>query len=116
MRELADWEKLHFDSALVDRHAHPSIYVSLFHRAPTSRIYPTGQAVDPFSARTNFPRLQQGSVDALLSILHAPDDLKDASQLPRLTQWLLAAGYSSDDIRKILVGNALRVLLERWKK
>jgi microsomal dipeptidase-like Zn-dependent dipeptidase len=45
-----------------------------------------------------------------------PDDLKDASQLPRLTQRLVAEGFSRDQIRKIWGGNALRVLREGWGK
>src|SRR4029453_15752680 len=73
MKEQTDWEKLHFDSVLVDLHAHPSFNVSLFHRALTSRIYPSGRAFDPFSVRTNFPRLQEGGVDAMLSVIHAPE-------------------------------------------
>jgi len=43
-----------------------------------------------------------------------PDDLRDASQLPRLTQRLLAEGYRPDDIAKIWGGNALRVVREGW--
>ncbi|MDT8304691.1 MAG: membrane dipeptidase [Anaerolineae bacterium] len=50
-----------------------------------------------------------------------PDDLLDASQLPRLTQWLSAARsspaaprYGEETIRKILGGNALRVLRAAW--
>jgi membrane dipeptidase len=45
-----------------------------------------------------------------------PDDLKDASELPKLTQRLLAEGYSKEQIVKILGGNALRVLREGWGK
>jgi len=45
-----------------------------------------------------------------------PDDLKDASQLPRLTRRLLAEGYSRTAIEKIWGGNALRVLREGWRK
>jgi membrane dipeptidase len=45
-----------------------------------------------------------------------PDDLKDASQLPRLTQRLLVAGYRPEEIQKIWGGNALRVLMEGWKR
>lgn len=69
----SDWEKIHFDSVLIDLHAHPSFNVSLFHRALTSRIYPSGRAFDPFSVRTNFRRLKQGGVKALLSVIHAPE-------------------------------------------
>ena len=43
-----------------------------------------------------------------------PDDLKDASELPRLTQRLVAEGYSQEAIIKILGDNALRVLREGW--
>ena len=45
-----------------------------------------------------------------------PDDLKDASELPRLTQRLLAEGYGSEDIVRVLGGNALRALREGWGK
>ncbi|MBN1479485.1 membrane dipeptidase [candidate division KSB1 bacterium] len=45
-----------------------------------------------------------------------PDDLKDASQLPRLTQRLISDGYRVDDIRKVLGANALRVLRDGWRK
>jgi microsomal dipeptidase-like Zn-dependent dipeptidase len=45
-----------------------------------------------------------------------PDDLQDASELPRLTQRLLAEGYSRADIEKIWGGNALRVLHDGWGK
>ncbi len=43
-----------------------------------------------------------------------PDDLKDASELPWLTQRLLAEGYSRPEIEKIWGGNALRVLHDGW--
>jgi microsomal dipeptidase-like Zn-dependent dipeptidase len=45
-----------------------------------------------------------------------PDDLKDASELPKLTQRLVAEGYSREQIVKIWGGNALRVLREGWRK
>lgn len=45
-----------------------------------------------------------------------PDDLIDASQMPRLTQRLLVDGYSRQQIKKILGGNALRALQEGWGK
>jgi microsomal dipeptidase-like Zn-dependent dipeptidase len=50
-----------------------------------------------------------------------PDDLKDASELPRLTERLLAEHdspsrrrYTNQDIENILGGNALRMLREGW--
>jgi len=45
-----------------------------------------------------------------------PDDLHDASELPRLTQRLVSDGYGADEICKILGGNALRVLHDGWNK
>ena len=45
-----------------------------------------------------------------------PEDLKDASEMPRLTQRLLSDGYSARTICKILGGNALRVLRDGWGK
>ena len=43
-----------------------------------------------------------------------PDDLPDASKLPRLTQRLLVEGYASSAIARLLGGNALRVLRQGW--
>ena len=45
-----------------------------------------------------------------------PDDLKNAPELPHLTQRLLVTSYHPGDIQKLLGGNALRVLLEGWKR
>jgi membrane dipeptidase len=43
-----------------------------------------------------------------------PDDLDNASQLPRLTQRLVADGHSESTIKKVLGGNALRLMREGW--
>ena len=67
------WQQIHSASTLVDLHAHPSFNVSLFHRLLTSRLYPSSHAFDPFSVRTNFPRLKDGEVDLVLSVLHPPE-------------------------------------------
>lgn len=45
-----------------------------------------------------------------------PDDLDTASQMPRLTQRLVIDGYSEDQIKKILGGNALRAICDGWGK
>jgi membrane dipeptidase len=39
-----------------------------------------------------------------------PYGLEDASNLPEITNALLAKGYSDSDIKKILGGNTLRVM------
>ncbi|MBP1694736.1 MAG: rane dipeptidase [Chloroflexi bacterium] len=70
---MLDWHDIHFNSTLLDLHAHPSFNVSLFNRAITKRFYPSRAAFDPFSVRTNIPRLQQGGVDVLMSVVYAPE-------------------------------------------
>ena len=72
-KTVPQWEDIHFNSTLVDLHVHPSLNVSLFHRALTSRFYPSSRAFDPFSVRTDYDRLHKGGVDALLSVIYAPE-------------------------------------------
>ncbi len=45
-----------------------------------------------------------------------PDDLDNASQMPRLTQRLWMDGHSPERIKKILGGNAVRAICEGWGK
>jgi membrane dipeptidase len=45
-----------------------------------------------------------------------PDDLKDASELPRLTRRLVAEGYRRTQLERLLGDNALRVLRSGWGK
>jgi membrane dipeptidase len=49
-------------------------------------------------------------------IPQAPSGLEDASKMPNLTAGLHARGYTPEQIRKILGGNALRVFRRVWKK
>jgi microsomal dipeptidase-like Zn-dependent dipeptidase len=44
-----------------------------------------------------------------------PDDLADASWMGRLTDHLLGRGMSEDALRKLLGGNALRILEAGWR-
>ncbi len=44
-----------------------------------------------------------------------PDDLKDISQMPKLTQALLDAGFGDTEIERILGLNMERVLREGWR-
>ena len=44
-----------------------------------------------------------------------PDDVRDASELPKVTQMLLDRGVPEDDVMKILGGNAMRVLEAGWR-
>ena len=70
---MIDWQDVHFNSTVLDLHAHPSFNVSLFNRAITSRFYPSRSAFDPFSVRTNLPTLRKGGVDILMSAVYAPE-------------------------------------------
>ncbi len=45
-----------------------------------------------------------------------PDDLKDASEFPKLTRRLVAEAWNAEEIGKILGGNVLRLLREGWGK
>jgi membrane dipeptidase len=45
-----------------------------------------------------------------------PDDLKDISQMPALSETLLQAGFSTGEVEKILGGNVMRVLENGWGK
>jgi membrane dipeptidase len=49
-------------------------------------------------------------------IPQAPSGLEDASKLPNLTDGLQARGYTTEQIHKILGGNALRVFRRVWRK
>ena len=73
VRCASDWEKIHFDSSLVDLHAHPSVNISLFHGALSLQICSSRSAFDPFILRIDFARLQKRGVDAMPSVMHAPE-------------------------------------------
>ena len=45
-----------------------------------------------------------------------PDEIVDMSEMPRLTSYLCALGYTKKQMEHILGGNALRVLREGWGK
>jgi len=45
-----------------------------------------------------------------------PDEIVDMSELPRITSYLKGVGYSDEVIKKFLGENAMRVLMNGWKK
>lgn len=73
LENLPDWNKLHFGATLVDMHAHPALKAGFFYRMLGKRVYPSPRAFDPLAVRTNFPRLHEGGVDVLLSVVYAPE-------------------------------------------
>ena len=68
-----NYETFHHRSTVVDLHAHPSLKTSLFQRNLSSRYRTIKSFFWPLSVRTNFPALQQGGVDVLLSAVYAPE-------------------------------------------
>ncbi len=90
--------------------------------------YQTGLGLDAIAATiAHFVQAAGGSTEHIAigsdfdGFTDPPDDLKDASELPRLTERLFAEHtspnrrkYTSDDLENILGRNALRVLREGW--
>jgi membrane dipeptidase len=70
---LNSWEKIHFeDSTIVDLHVHPSLKISMFGKTLT-RGHKAVKMFDPFSVRTDIPKLKAGDVDAMMSVIYAPE-------------------------------------------
>jgi membrane dipeptidase len=71
--------------------------------------------------RTMRALVEQGGIDVVAlgsdfdGFTDPPDDLPDPSSLPRLTEALLADGFTEPEVEKILGRNALRVLAEGWR-
>ncbi len=89
-----DWKQVHFvDATVLDLHAHPSLKVSLFNRLLTSR-FRAGRAFDPFGVRTDFPTLQEGGLDVLLSSIYAPEKgLLEECRYLRLLQYVMLTAW-----------------------
>jgi membrane dipeptidase len=97
---VPSWQQIHQASTVVDLHAHPAFNVSLFHRLLSSRLYPSSRAFDPFSVRTNFPRLKDGGVDIVLSVVHPPERgiLQECPPL-NLLRYVMPRGFNRIDGR-----------------
>lgn len=76
---MRDWEKLHFNSTVVDLHTHPSLKSALFHRDLSvnnkrkflQRLF--GKAFWPPVSRVDFPKMEAGGVDNILSTVYIPE-------------------------------------------
>ncbi len=69
---IPEWKRIHEEATIIDVHAHPSLKASIFNRMLTRRFGVT-RSFNPFSVRTDFTRLKDGSVDVLLSTVYAPE-------------------------------------------
>lgn len=88
--ELSMWQKIHNKAVVCDLHAHPSLKLSLFKRILTLN-HRAGKQFDPFSVRTDLPKLQAGGVSILNSVIAVPEQglLEDCRPL-RLLKGILA--------------------------
>lgn len=64
--------ELHARATVVDLHAHPSLNVALWQHKFASRHRSTG-AWNPFTMRTDLPKLRDGNVRVLLSAVYLPE-------------------------------------------
>lgn len=67
------WLDLHHRTTVVDIHAHPALKSALFNKSLLRRDRAIQAFFWPLNVRTNFPALQAGGVDVLLSAIYAPE-------------------------------------------
>ena len=85
----SEWNRIHDEAIIVDVHAHPSLKVSIFNRILTKRFSAT-RAFNPFSVRTDFPKLKAGSVDVLWSTVYAPErEIHDECKWIKILKYLM---------------------------
>jgi len=89
------WEEIHRKATLIDLHAHPSLKAYTLGRELT-RFNPAASYFNPFSVRTDLPKLKAGKVDVFNSTIYAPERelLKDF----RLLGVMKAFGLISRDV------------------
>lgn len=69
-----DWKRIHHEATVVDLHVHPSMQQQLFQRNLNLR-YVINRTFhgNPWSVRASFPRLREGGIDVILSVLYVPE-------------------------------------------
>jgi microsomal dipeptidase-like Zn-dependent dipeptidase len=69
-----DWRRLKKESVIVDLHVHPSMQQQLFRRNLGFRfVVDRTLHGNPMAVRASFPRLRDGGIDVILSVLHVPE-------------------------------------------
>jgi len=99
--------RLHARSTIVDLHAHPSLNVSLWGHKFASRHRCTG-AWNPFTMRTDLPKLVDGNVRVLLSAVYLPERrlLSDCWALK------VAKCFASPKVQRLFQGSSFDRTLE----
>jgi microsomal dipeptidase-like Zn-dependent dipeptidase len=70
----SDWREIQKQATLVDLHVHPSMQQQLFRRNLNLRfVIDRTLHGDPMAVRASFPRLRDGGIDVILSVLHVPE-------------------------------------------
>lgn len=119
--EISDTaRRLHADSLVIDAHVHPSLKTYLF-KIKLWKAHRSGGAFNPITMRVDLPKSIAGGIDTVAfgsdfdGFTDPPDDIKDVSQMPRLTAALLDAGLGEPDVEKVLGRNMERVLRAGWR-
>ena len=89
------WEEIHRKATLIDLHAHPSLKAYTLGRELT-RFNPAASYFNPFSVRTDLPKLKTGKVDVLNSTIYAPE--RELLEDFRLLCFMKTLGLTGRDV------------------
>jgi len=90
---IPEWKRIHQEATIIDVHAHPSLKVSLFNRVLTRR-FRAARSWNPFSVRTDFPKLKKGNVDVLWSTVYAPEkEIQKECRWVKLMRFIMPCKY-----------------------
>jgi membrane dipeptidase len=74
MSTTLDWRRIKQEAVIVDMHVHPSMQQQLFRRDLNWRFFIDRTLHgNPLAVRASFPRLRDGGIDLILSVLHVPE-------------------------------------------
>ena len=82
----ADWREIQKEATIVDLHVHPSMQQQLFRRNLNMRfVIDRTLHGNPMAVRASFPRLKDGGIDLICSVLHVPEKrLRDDFPIVRI--------------------------------
>jgi microsomal dipeptidase-like Zn-dependent dipeptidase len=103
-----DWRRIKKESVIVDLHVHPSMQQQLFRRNLGWRfVINRTLHGNPMAVRASFPRLRDGGIDLILSVLHVPEkNIKKDFPIINVFRFL-----RPDLWRKLLTGSPYKATL-----